>query len=182
MAARQDRRVRRTRAALIDAFNHLVLHRRARKIRVADIVAEARVGRSTFYDHYSSAEAIHLEAMARPFASLADAAAGEGDETRLAALLVHFWENRKRARESFSGRMGEKAARLLADLVEARLDARGLETAIPRRLAAVQLAEAARAPVRAWVAAEAPCTAKALARSLCFSGKQLAASLARPGP
>ena len=185
MGQRQDRRVARTRSRLIEAFNQLLLHRRRRPIRVADIVAEAKVGRSTFYEHYSGPEAIHLEAMARPLALLADAAAGDGDPERLAFLLRHFWENRQRARDSFSGRLGEKAARLLADLVEARLAARGAETAIARRIAAVQLAEAALAPVRAWVSGEAPCSAEALADSLCRTGAELTAALSageRPPP
>lgn len=177
MATGLDRRVRRTRAALIHAFDTLVLRRRPRRIRVADIVAEAGVGRSTFYEHYAGADAIHLEALARPFAPLADAAAGAGDEANLTALLVHFWENRQRARETLSLPMAPKAARLLADLVEQRLEARRAETLIPRRLAAVQLADAALAPVRAWLFAEAPCTAEALARSLRRTGEKLAEAL-----
>ena len=78
MAARHDRRATRTRKALVDAFGHLVQHRRRGPIRVAEIVAQARVGRSTFYDHYSSAEEISLDALSRPFGALADAAAGRG--------------------------------------------------------------------------------------------------------
>ena len=58
-----DRRITRTRNALIGAFNHLVLHRRQRHIRVADIVAQANVGRSTFYEHYSSADDILIAAL-----------------------------------------------------------------------------------------------------------------------
>jgi AcrR family transcriptional regulator len=176
----QDRRVERTRTALIDAFNHLVMRRRPRKIRVADIVAQANVGRSTFYEHYSGAEAIHVEALSRPFAPIADAAAGNGDEPRVTMLLAHFWQNRQRARETFSGGLSEKASRLLTDMVEARLAAAGAETVIPRRLAAIQLAEAALAPVRAWVKAEASATPEALARSLCRTGAELAAALTAP--
>ena len=172
-----DRRVARTRAALIDAFNQLVMHRRPKKIRVADIVTKANVGRSTFYEHYSGADAIHMEALARPFAPLADAAAGAGDPARLTMLLAHFWENRQRARETYSGRLGDKAARLLTDLVEARLAERGTETRIPRRLAAIQLAEATLAPMRAWIAGEASTTSEALAESLCRTGAQLTAAL-----
>jgi hypothetical protein len=50
MAASMDRRAARTRTALIEAFNHLALSQR-KQIRVADIVALANVGRSTFYEH-----------------------------------------------------------------------------------------------------------------------------------
>src|SRR3954452_19118479 len=116
MARSEDRRVARARAALIHAFDSLVLSRRRRKIRVADIVAEANVGRSTFYEHYKSADDIHMAALSGPFGTLADAAAGLGDEAGLTGLLSHFWEYRQRARESFSERTGEKASRMLADL------------------------------------------------------------------
>lgn len=179
MASGEDSRVRRTRAALIGAFDHLILSRRRRKIGVADIVAEAKVGRSTFYEHYGSADEIHLAALARPFAILADAAAGAGDEARLTALLAHFWENRQRARESFLGRMQDKVTRLLAAMVEDRLkDVEG-SLALPPRLAALQLAEAALAPIRGWVTAEAPCTAQALASAICRAGRALRGNLAK---
>jgi AcrR family transcriptional regulator len=170
--------VRRTRAALVEAFNHLVLRGGPRTIKVADIVAQAKVGRSTFYDHYSGPEAIHMEALARPFALLADAAAGEGDAERLEGLLRHFWENRQRARDVLQGRTGEKAARLLAELVEERLSRRAAEADIPVRLHAAQLAQAALAPVRGWLLGEASCTAEALARSICEGGRRLVRSRA----
>lgn len=170
VAQRQDRRVTRTRNALIDAYGHLVLHRRKRHIRVTDIVEQADVGRSTFYEHYRSADGLFLEALSRPLAILADAAAGAGDPVKLAALLRHFWENRQRARDMLTGRRGEQVSRLLADMVEARLRAKGIEPAIPLRLAALQMADAAWAPIRGWLLAEAPSTSKALADAICRSG------------
>jgi AcrR family transcriptional regulator len=166
--------VRRTRAALVAAFNELALGHRKR-ISVADIVARADVGRSTFYAHYRGADDIRLEAMSRPLAGLADAAAGIGDEARMAGLIAHFWENRALARDTFAGRMQGKVTRLLADMIEARLGEGPL--ALPSRLAALQLAEAALAPLRGWVAAEAPCAAAAMAGALCRSGRALRASL-----
>jgi AcrR family transcriptional regulator len=172
MAARMDRRTARTRTALIEAFNHLALGQR-KNISVADIVALANVGRSTFYEHYKSADDIHLQAMARPFALLADAAAGLGDEERLTSLLRHFWDNRQLARSSFMGRMHDKVTRLLAGMIEDRLRDEADALAIPLRLAAMQLAEAALAPIRGWVTAEASCTAEALAGAICRCGRAL---------
>lgn len=178
MAASLDRRAMRTRTALIDAFNHLALSHR-KNIRVADIVALTNVGRSTFYEHYRSADDILLQAMQRPFALLADAAAGLGDETRMTGQLNHFWENRQLARTSLMGRMQDKATRLLASMVEERLRDEEGALAIPLRLAAMQLAEAALAPIRGWVTAEAPCAADALAGAICRCGRALRAALVK---
>lgn len=163
-----DRRTARTRAAIVEAYNHLVMHRRQDMIRVSDIVARANVGRSTFYEHYAGADAVFMEAVARPLALLADAAAGAADSERLEPLLRHFWEARQRTRDMLSGRQSEKIGRLLADLIEARLGAQAL--IIPHRLAALQLAETALAPIRGWLMAEAPCPPEALARAICAAG------------
>ena len=173
-----DRRITRTREALIGALNHLVLHRRQRHIRVADIVAEANVGRSTFYEHYSSADEVLLESLARPMAVLADAGAGKGDAEQVTWLLAHFWENRQRARDMMLGQMDRKMTRLLAGMIEERLGEAPL--AIPAKLAAAQLAEAALGPIRGWVLAEAPCTPEALAAAICRCGAAMVASLAEP--
>ena len=176
MAETMDRRAARTRTALIEAFNHLALSHR-KNIRVADIVAQANVGRSTFYEHYKSADDIHLQAMTRPFALLADAAAGMGDQGRLTSLLGHFWENRQLARTSFLGRMGDKATRLLAGMIEERLRDEAESFSIPLRLAALQLADAALTPVRGWVMAEASCTPEALAGAICRCGAAMRGAL-----
>ncbi len=171
---REDRRVARTRGAPIRAFNRLFLARRRGAVRAAEIVAEADVGRSTFYEHYRGADDLHLEALKHPSAALADAAAGRGGPKTLERLLGHFWENRQRARETFSGALGERAARLLAAMVEERLGEAGLT--LPRRLAARALAEAAYAPVRAWLTGEAPAAPAALAEALCRGGASLRAA------
>lgn len=162
--AATDRRTVRTRSAIVEAYNQLIRHRRQDSIRVCDIVARANVGRSTFYEHYRGADDVFMEAVSRPMAVLADTAAGDADAGRLEGLLTHFWDNRQRAREMLGGRQGERVARRLADLVEARLAG---PFTIPVRLVAVQLAETAFAPVRAWLAAEAACPARALAEAIC---------------
>ena len=167
---KQHRRSLRTRQALVEAFGRLVL-RRHRHIRVADVIEEAGVGRSTFYDHYSGAEALHLEALKRPFGPLADAAAGQGDEESLTSILAHFWDYRQRARQSING----KSERLLAQMIAERLDGQRLR--IPARLAARQLAAAALTPVAAWLSGEASCTPRALAQSICRAGTAQAEAL-----
>lgn len=174
---RIDRRVARTRGALIAAFNQLVLQRRQRRIRVTDIAEQANVGRSTFYEHFGGADEILLEALSRPLATLADAAAGAGDPARLSLLLAHFWDNRQRGRETLDGRLRARVARLLAEMIESRLAARDVRTIIPVRLATLQLAETALAPIRGWIAGEAPCAAEALATAICRTGERSVAAL-----
>ena len=166
LAHMSDRRAARTRAALLQAFGALMRQGR-RSIRVADVVEEANVGRSTFYEHFSGADDLHMAALSRPFALLADAATGRADAERLAGLLDHFRENKHRARETLSGRTGEQAARLLAALIEERLP-----PALPPeevRLAAAQLSGAALAAVGAWVRGETGLSSNAVAAAICRS-------------
>lgn len=179
MAEAKDSRARRTRAALLGAFNHLFLDRRRRRIRAADLIAEAKVGRSTFYEHYSSPDEVLLEALRHPFATLADTAAGQGDAAATLWLTGHFWENRQRARALFEdARMRDRVSRLLAEMVAERLD--GAALILPRELAAAQLAEAALAPLRAWVRGEAAATPAVMAEGLCRTGRGLRGALSKP--
>lgn len=174
MKQRLDPRSRRSRQAIIDAFGRLVLRRQPRRIRAADVIAEAQVGRSTFYEHFSGAEQVHMAALRAPFAILADAAAGRGDVTRLEALLSHFWENRGRAREMLEGRSGEQALRMLAGLVEERLDE---PLILPPAMAARQLAAAMLAPIGPWLFGEIASAPAALAAALCRSGEAMVRAL-----
>ncbi len=166
MAEREDRRVRRTRSALIGAFNELVLHSGQKDIRVADIIDRADVGRSTFYDHYGSAEELHMEALSAPLGILADSVTGRGDRDRLVELLDHFWENRARARDTFGGARRERVARLLASQIEERLAGDDADYGLPMPLFAMQIAELALAPIRGWITAAAPSTSADLARGI----------------
>lgn len=174
--ARHDRRVRRTREALISAFNDLVLSDRKQTIRVSDIVERANVGRSTFYEHYSNADDIYMQALSRPFAVLADAVAGDGGPHELQKLLEHFWENRQRARRVF-GDKREQIGRLLAGMIEERLAARNARLSIPRQLAARQLAESALGLMRGWLMSEAPCPTDVLAAAICKTSQAATAAL-----
>lgn len=175
-----DRRVRRTRKALIEAFNGLVTSRRYEDIKVSDIIEAADVGRSTFYEHYSGREAIHLDALARPMSILADAACGAGDQGKLTSLLGHLWDNRALARSTLMGPQARGAIRLLADQITERLSDRPGAAELPIRLAAMQLAEGHLGLVRAWVAGEASATAAQLAPVIMQSSKAALDALFEP--
>ena len=166
----------RTRTRLIAAFNQLVFDKTRGRIRVSQIVEKAGVGRSTFYDHFSSAEAIHMEALSRPLSYLAAPAAGTGEVEHLEWFLEHFWGNRARAREVLAGSSRDRIVRLLAEMIDERTD-KNCHPVIPRKLATTQVAEAMLGPIRLWVLGEASATPAALAQSLFDTASAMRQSL-----
>jgi AcrR family transcriptional regulator len=167
---RSDRRIDRTRGALLDAIRELLLNNRYELISVADIAARAGVGRSTLYEHFAGKDALLASSIAGPFSILADTLRAGHDRSRLANLLEHFWGNRRLARAIFVGDIRRKTVGVLVGLIEKQLTADGLSRRgallLPMRLAAVQLAEILIAPVIAWLLGESRCTAAVLAASL----------------
>ena len=66
----QDRRARRTRAALHAALLELIAERPLNRIAVSDITKRANVNRSTFYEHYDDVHELAAEACTRTFDEL----------------------------------------------------------------------------------------------------------------
>jgi AcrR family transcriptional regulator len=158
-AAATDRRIERTREAVAGAFNALILEgRRYDRIRVADLIARAGIGRSTFYEHYRNKDEVLAETIRHPFAMLAVAVDAEVRVSTLRDVLVHFHENRVQARLIFGGSARRKIARVLASMIEERLRARaqacGVAAPAAIGIAAVALAEGQLAAIMAWLAGD----------------------------
>jgi len=165
----------RSRGALLDAFRELVLKTRYDEVKVSQIVARARVARSTFYAHYQSKDQLLLEGLSGPFAAMADAVVPGSSTDDLTTSLEHFWEHRRVARALLSGPMGGPLHRLLVSMVQRRLqEMEGEATNIPPRLIANQIAGGQIAVVLAWVSGEAPCKPDQLARSMQLQTLSLA--------
>lgn len=155
-----------TRRRLLDSFNSLVLSGAQGRITVADIVREAGVGRSTFYDHYSSADDIHQQALSGPMTVLAEAILGLQSEQRLSSLLTHFRENRERARQTLSGEEGDKVEQLLASILESRVSKAAGSDRESKKLAAIELAVVPLALIRAWLEGTVQCSGTEMARHI----------------
>ena len=144
-----DRRVRRTRRAIFDAFRDLVLSRRYDEIRIGDILDAADIGKSTFYEHFSNKDDVLLSSIEPLFDVLVEAAIGNVEQERLLFVLTHFWEQRAMARVIFGPELYFKLARKLSGMIEQRVATN--ENAAPARLIAVERANAQLSAIRAWL-------------------------------
>lgn len=166
-----------TRRRLLESFNTLVLTGPDGKITVADIVRKAGVGRSTFYDHYSSARDIQQQALSGPLTLLADSILGTQTENGLSKLLKHFWENRARARQMLCGEEGDKVEQLLISILESRLSNGTRPDQKVSKVAAIELAVVPLALIRAWIKGAVHCTDKELVRHISQASTTMRAAL-----
>ncbi|MGY6709458.1 MAG: TetR/AcrR family transcriptional regulator [Rhizobiaceae bacterium] len=151
--------------ALKHALLTLIMRKGYDAITVEDICAAANVGRSTFYLHFASKDALKLSGLehlreqlaARQQETLASAAKGDGLGFGL-ALFQHAREHIDLYRALIGGK-GEGIAldgirRILADLVRAELEATadgGASDAIAREIAVQYMVGAYMAVLTWWL-------------------------------
>ncbi len=167
-----DPRFRRAEGALLGAFNELVLDRDYEAIRVHDILSEAGVGRSTFYEHYTGKDDLLLESMAPMLEVLASVADATDDSPRLERVLEHIRENRSVARNLFVGpssqHVGPRIAHALASRIEKRIELRADASAavLPKRWIAMHVARGEISLLISWLSGDADCAAAELAAGM----------------
>lgn len=172
-----DRRARRTRDLILQAFVRLVLDRRYDRIKISDLIAAAGVGRSTFYEHFRSKDDVLLAALDPLFLPIANAAVGRGTKAHLRATLDHVWEQRALGRVVLNSRAAIKLQRKLAAMIEARLE--NEYAPIPPAMLAMSAAAGQLTMLRMWISGEGSCSSDALARQIiAFSRHLLARELA----
>lgn len=163
-APSSDPRTRRTRQRILRALTQLATQRRYDSIRIEELVAASGVGRSTFYEHFGSKDAVLLAAMEPILLPLANAAAGRGARAQLRMMAEHLWEQRAAARILLDSRVAPRLTRALGALIEARI-ALG-DPAVPSALLARAAAAGQLALLRMWLGGEAPASPDAIALQL----------------
>jgi AcrR family transcriptional regulator len=116
-----DRRIARTHQAVFQAFAQLVTTRRYDEIKIADVVTAANIGRSTFYEHYTSLDDVLVKSLNGVQNVFADALVGKPDSQALSAICDHFWEKRALGRVILRAPILQTLSNRLAELVLERL-------------------------------------------------------------
>ncbi|MGA9572752.1 MAG: TetR/AcrR family transcriptional regulator [Lysobacterales bacterium] len=156
----EDVRIQRTRTALTDAFFKLVLSKPYGEISVNGIVSTAGVGRSTFYQHFSSKDDILLYSLAWPMSVLAYAAKKNTNKKEIEAILEHFWKNRSLARHVFTGTTRKVAVKTLAKELEK--NAENYPFHISKEFYFEGMAEMLISLITAWLTGRVQCSAEEL--------------------
>ena len=160
-----DGRIERSRSSVIRAFVGLALDRRYDNIRIDDLIADAGIGRSTFYEHFRGKDDVLLTAMEPILLPLASAASGRAGQAMLHSMLAHLWDRRAFARIILDSRARPKLCRRLAAMIEARLAIEG-HGPEPLALPAMAASAGQLSILRMWLAGEVSCSVSLMADQL----------------
>jgi AcrR family transcriptional regulator len=182
---RADRRVERTRTALMQAFVGMLLAENLESISVAGIVARANVGRSTFYTHFRGRDDILKASLSVPSLPLARAATEEVAPAALVPLLAHFRAQRRLVRVFASAPLRRLWVRRLTELIEPALSLRARHLAarplLPIALVAAEIAELQIALIVQWLEGRSPAAPEAVAEAIvALTRAAVAALLGQP--
>ena len=171
-----DRRQRKTRQAIYQAFEELMASSHYSQITVAQIIERADVGRSTFYDHFETKDDLLEQMCVEMFDHVFEGVSVscethahlevEGLEGLLAHLLYHLRDNHgavcgKLLREG-EPRFTEYFSRHLTLLFERKPPR--LSAELPPELASRLLVSAFCQAISWWFENDTPCTPEELAR------------------
>ena len=153
---RVDRRVQRTRSAIIDAFTQLVFKSGYESISPRKLAEAANVGRSTFYEHFSGMDELLALSIGHMFDRLAELSLQDELKPELISVIEHFWDGRRLAGSILVGRTGEAMNRHLITSFERALVIFFQQSKTPplaaNNLIAVHLAAAQLAILKSWLA------------------------------
>lgn len=179
-ASRQDRRIAKTQASIREAFIKLFFELGFDEMGVNDIVEEADIARSTFYQHFTSKEQVLCATMQPMLTDLAEAVDSIEFPIGLSRVTDHFWSNRRLAHAVFTGTARIAITRRLADLIEPRLGTpRGPQP--PKRLIAMHIASMQLGLLEEWLSGRYSCSVESVADALHRSTRATATALTIDG-
>jgi AcrR family transcriptional regulator len=164
-----DPRAKRTRCALMRAFNTLVLDRGYDALTPADVAEAAGVARSTLYEHFAGKEDMLRHSLLPILDPLAACVGSREVPPGLVSTLEHIRASRRMARELLGGRARTVATRTLGQSIEAQLPAR--RSGMPRPLQAAYLASGILGLIDEWLSGREACAASVLASALQASAQ-----------
>jgi AcrR family transcriptional regulator len=172
-----DRRTLKTRATLLSAFRHLVLSHGYAEVAVGDIIRHASIGRSTFYLHFPSKEALLKHSLDVPSAGLAACVDRDVSPEHLVPLLAHFRDQRHLNRVFFEDPIRSIWVGRLASLIEQKLrkaaDRPCARHPLPRFLLASTIAEMQIATIIHWLRNPGSVAQDRIATGLCTNTRAL---------
>ena len=175
----QDRRVKRSRAALLAAFNRLFLNQAYATLTLAEVATAADVGRSTAYSHFRSLDDLLAQSMIPVLAPLAETCVEAAPTPALDGVVAHFWDNRRLAQKLLAGESYPVVLRCLAERLEAVLIGSGARLELSAALLAKQIAAAELALLAGWLTGRSGHDAAEIARALHASSRAVVVALTR---
>lgn len=161
-----------TRRGIVDAFTALALRQRFTSIRISDVLAQAAIGKSTFYEHFRGKNDLLVSAMQPVIVALATAASGRAARSYVRGMVVHLWDRRSLGRALLDSAAASIVQRSLAEAIIPHAERAGLPGGAAiltaRGIAAAQLAM-----VRSWMAGETPATVDAMTDCLIACASML---------
>lgn len=182
-ATSRDRRAQRSRAAIVSAFNEMLLDGAEAQLDVRRVCARAGVGRSTFYLHFEGMDALFKVSITPLFDALAAACLQDDPRPGLTALLGHIWSKRRLVRQFYVGRRAGTMIDLLSISFERALANGGLRQSVPDstwRLKIVMVAAGVTAVFDEWLSGRLSASVDDIA-SLLWNGAQSALAAAPVG-
>ena len=170
-----DRRARRTRVAIRNAFNRLILERGYASLTPGGIAEAADIGRSTFYEHYRGVDDLLAKSLGGLLAPLASGCFEPCAPEEARRMVEHIWENRRLAQVLFKDETHAIVLRSFAAEFEASLQRKLCSSSFTPLLApnliALQLAASQLAVLSAWVSGRSGHSAQQIAVALHAGGR-----------
>ena len=165
----------RTRGLIRQAFLDLLFERNYPAVSMAAVALHADVGRSTLYEHYHTKDELFRDVVRTPLAGLAELVGAADVPGHFDELLRHFRDNQALCRVLVYLPAYESMQKVLAELIETRLDTPGR---VSLSLVATQIAAAQFAILTPWILGQVAVSPGDLAVALHRSSNAIAEALA----